>query len=160
MDDFLNFFKTSLFWSPIRGCSLKQRLKVNKHSCSNTVNAVLKQKKEEEEILPQKCYQSGTSQQEAADSEAGQAPGLSEYSLPAVVEVAAVAGVALHAQVAGCARRCVTGHLQDKNHFVDRGKRTIMWTGSEKWFSYIAVRCSLTGVIVTTSSIQGPEVLR
>lgn len=45
MDDFLNFFKTSLFWSPIRGCSLKQRLKVNKHSCSNTVNAVLKQKK-------------------------------------------------------------------------------------------------------------------
>lgn len=54
MDDFLNFFKTSLFWSPIRGCSLKQRLKVNKHSCSNTVNAVLKQKKRRRRNSPTK----------------------------------------------------------------------------------------------------------
>lgn len=51
MDDFLNFFKTSLFWSPIRGCSLKQRLKEKKHSCSNTISAVAVQKN-----LPQKSH--------------------------------------------------------------------------------------------------------
>ena len=45
MDDFLNFFKTSLFWSPIRGCSLKQRLTEKKHSCSNTINSSCRAKK-------------------------------------------------------------------------------------------------------------------
>lgn len=144
MDDFLNFFKTSLFWSPIRGCSLKQRLKVNKHSCSNTVNAVLKQrknkKKKEEEILPQNCYQTSTSQQGAADSEVGRAPGHSEYSLPTVVEVAAVAGVALHTQVAGGARR-VTGHLQDKTTRTRKKTRIILWSEENSSSAELEVRC-------------------
>lgn len=55
MDDFLNFFKTSLFWSPIRGCSLKQRLKEKKHSCSNTINVAMQKN------LPQKMAQRYTS---------------------------------------------------------------------------------------------------
>lgn len=50
MDDFLNFFKTSLFWSPIRGCSLKQRLTEKKHSCSNTFNVAVQKN------LPQKWH--------------------------------------------------------------------------------------------------------
>lgn len=48
--------------------------------------------------------QSSTTKQVATDSEVCQVLGHSAYSPSAVVEVAAVAGVALHPQVTGCAR--------------------------------------------------------
>ncbi len=75
MDDFLNFFKTSLFWSPIRGCSLKQRLKEKKHSCSNTINAVAVQKNSPTKMAHRYTSktpnnQSNTAKQVATDSDA------------------------------------------------------------------------------------------
>lgn len=57
--------------------------------------------------------QSSMAKQLATDPEV-----LSAYSLPAVVEVAAVTGVAPHTQVTGCARRRLTGHLKVTNGFI------------------------------------------
>lgn len=113
----------------------------------------------------------------------------SAYSLPTVVEVAAVAGVALHAQVTGRPRWCrMTWHLGGHKLFDSlftlcwllapncnyttyrRGSNTHTHTlkmnlsyfceQRVKRVSYIALRCSLTEVIVTATSIQRLEVLR
>lgn len=139
MDDFLNFFKTSLFWRPIRGCSLKQRLKEKKHSCSNTINAVAVQKN-----LPQKWH-NGTHQKSQTIKATRQSkyPPIqmsvrrSAYSLPAVVEVAAVTGVALHTQVAGGARWWLTGHLEVKDYFIVPSLWVDFWLLTMSLYNFI-----------------------
>lgn len=164
MDDFLNFFKTSLFWSPIRGCSLKQRLNVNKYSRSITVNAVAQQNKKDREICQKTWHsslhqhlhnKSSTLRRTAPNSEC------QRNSLPAVVEFAAVAGVALHTEVAGGAWRRLTGNLQVQTGFyflltLDQLKAKRISTS----VPYIALSSRLTGVIITTTGIQGSKVLR
>lgn len=188
MDDFLNFFKTSLFWSPIRGCSLKQRLKEKKHSCSamqknlpqknngthqkiQTIKATVQSKRPQirsrRVLTSHSC--TGRSSNMCCFSRAGcrtcammtgrvpevqkwfYIPSLS-YTFRLLTMFTVNVFIHVFLQTLNTEFRSKTNTEDEFITFLVRGE----W----KRVSYVTVRCSLTGVILTPSGIQRPEVLQ
>lgn len=163
MDDFLNFFKTSLFWSPITGCSLKQRLNVNKYSRSITVNAVAQQNKKDREI----CHRHGTVVYiNACTIKAAHWERLHWIRSVSVLTSRSCrvrSSSRCCSSRAGC-RRCAT--TSDRKPTDSNMILLLPHSGaptSEENFtsvSYIVISSRVTGVIITTTGIQGSKVLR
>lgn len=163
MDDFLNFFKTSLFWSPIRGCSLKQRLNVNKHSRSITVNAVAQQNKKDREI----CHKHGT----VVNINACTVKAAHRERLHQIRSVSVLTSRSCRARSSsrccssrgGC-RRCATTSDREPtdSNMILLSPRFGAPKSKENFtsVSYVALSSRLTGVIITTTGIQGSKVLR
>lgn len=179
MDDFLNFFKTSLFWSPIRGCSLKQRLTEKKHSCSNTIDSSCRAKKSPTKMSQRYTWKiqtiKATQQSELATDSEGFARPLSVltsrscrvhssnrccsshagYRTSAMISDRAPESQKVFHSLFTLGRLLATiNHMQTHGGWI----HLFCERRGEMCVSYIAV--ILTRVIRTAASVQRPEVLQ